>query len=218
MIELNHLTVAFGRTLALDSIDLSIATGVTGLFGQNGSGKSTLLRVIAGLLRPTNGTVLIDGRASGLRDEQLRARFGYAGHESGLYGRLSLGENLALFGRLYGIAPGRSESILESLDLSDQTNTPVSALSAGKKRLGAVARALLHDPQILLLDEPYANVDDEAADRISNAIRDWAAPEKLAVIATHGAKKVKAYASAGIVLQRGRVVTHGTYKEGAWVR
>jgi heme ABC exporter ATP-binding subunit CcmA len=212
LIEARGVTVVYGRTVALDRIDLDLAEGVTGLFGQNGSGKSTLLRVIAGLLRPSAGTVMVGGRALDLREESFRRRLGYAGHDSGLYPHLSIEENLELFGRLYGCAPNAPGTILERVGLADRTDTRVGELSAGLKRRAAVARALLHDPDILLLDEPYANLDDDGAAAVTAAITAWRAPGKIGVVATHGAKRVKAYADGGVILTRGRVTVAGTYR------
>lgn len=203
--------VAFGRTVALDDVSFELETGVVGLFGSNGSGKSTLLRVAAGLLAPSSGTLRWRGAVVSSRDERFRRAVGYAGHASGLYARLSVAENLRLFARLHGAAPPRVERVIEQVDLGAQARTPVSALSSGMRRRAAVARALLHEPELLLLDEPYANVDDDAAERISSAIRAWRAPGRLAIIATHGAKKVKGWADAGVILQRGRVRTAGRY-------
>ncbi len=202
--------MAFGRTLALDSVDLDLEPGLVGVFGPNGAGKSTLLRVIAGLEAPTRGTVTFVS-FDGLDAEQLRGRIGYAGHSSGLYARLSLSENLALFSRLYGLRDGRSNEVIDRLALGEHARKPVRDLSAGLKRRATVARAILHEPAILLLDEPYANVDDDASESISAAVRDWWQPDRLGLVATHGAKKVRAYAHAGLVLQRGRAVRFGTY-------
>ena len=215
MIRTEGLRVAFGRTLALDSLDLELAPGVTGLFGQNGSGKSTLLRVLAGLLRPSAGRVTLDGVAVSLSEESFRRRIGFAGHEAGLYPRLTLEENLSLFARLYGVARQRIPDVLAQLGLSDQGHTPAGTLSAGLKRRAAVARALLHEPDILLLDEPYANLDDDASERVSRAVREWRRPNRYAVIATHGAKRLKRYADAGIILTRGQVVVAGSYRQDA---
>ena len=212
MIEIKDVTVVFGRTLALNRVDLQIGPGVTGLFGQNGSGKSTLLRTIAGLIKPTGGTVLINGRQRARGDERARALLGFAGHDSGLYAHLTLQENLELFATLYGITTNSVTTTLEQVGLRGEAEVPVGSLSAGMKRRAAVARALLHDPEVLLLDEPYANLDDQAAEAVSEAIRGWSGPHKTAVIATHGAKRVKAYASAGVILQRGQVSSHGTYE------
>ena len=213
MITVENVTVAFGRTLALDEIDVVVGPGVTGVFGPNGSGKSTLLRTIAGLIKPSEGRVVIDGMDGTRRTEELRQRIGYAGHNSGLYARLSLEENLELFTSLYGSAPERVQEMVERLDLGPHAHKPVADLSAGSKRRAAVARALLHDPDVLLLDEPYANVDDNAAESISAAIKEWKSEGKTALVATHGAKKVKAYADSGLILQRGRLIRSGDYRE-----
>lgn len=212
-ISFGDVTVAFGRTLALDRVSAELPDGITGVFGPNGSGKSTLLRVIAGLIRPSAGTVAVNGTPVSSRDENFRQRIGYAGHESGLYGRLTLVENLRLVATLYGTRTNRVDEVVTVLRLDELAGRPVHELSAGSKRRAAVARALVHDPDLLLLDEPYANVDDEAADAISDAIKEWRSDGKTALVATHGAKKVKAYADGGLVLQRGRLARVGRYTE-----
>jgi heme exporter protein A len=213
VIVLSKVGVRFGRTLALDGIDLTIDEGLTGLFGPNGSGKSTLLRVLAGLLRPTGGTIQVDDAPLSIANEDWRARIGFAGHESGLYPRLTLRENLELFARLYGVGEQRVGDVLDALGLAEAEGTRVEALSAGNKRRAAVARALLHDPQVLLLDEPYANLDDTATELVSRAIVGWHGPGKIGIVATHGAKRVRAYATKGIVLQRGRLARVPNYEE-----
>ena len=208
MIRIDGLRVLYGRTLALESVTLDLADGVIGLFGQNGSGKSTLLKVIAGFVRPSRGAVTHEGAPVRLRDEAGRRIVGYAGHEPGLYGRLTVRENLDLFARLYGTSEGKPGELLDALDVADRASTRVDALSAGLKRRVSVARALLHDPAVLLLDEPYANLDDDAAERVSQAIRAWRRPGRVALIATHGAKRVKEFADAAIILKQARVVSH----------
>ncbi len=213
MIRIEGLRVAFGRTIALDSLDLELRPGVTGLFGPNGSGKSTLLRVLAGFVKPTAGKVTFDGAELRSSDERLRKRLGYVGHEAGLYPRLSVAENLCLFATLYSLAQERVEETLEQLGLGDVAATPVGALSAGVKRRAAVARGVLHEPDVLLLDEPYANLDDEASELVSEAIKAWRAGSRVGLVATHGAKRVKRYADAGVILQRGQVVVSGSYRQ-----
>ncbi|MDQ3954544.1 MAG: heme ABC exporter ATP-binding protein CcmA [Actinomycetota bacterium] len=208
MIALESLSVVYGRTVALHDVTLELHPGITGLFGQNASGKTTLLRALAGLTRPTSGRVLVDGIPVALTDEGFRRRVGYAGHEPGLYARLTVAENLNLFARLYGVSGQRVEELLASLGIEDRSAKAVSALSAGLKRRAAVARAMLHEPDILLLDEPYANLDDEAADFVTQTILRWHAPGRLGVVATHGAKRVKAFASAGLILKRGEPVSY----------
>jgi heme exporter protein A len=215
VIAIRSLRVAFGQTIALDLPQVDVGPGITGLFGPNASGKTTLLRVLAGLLRPTAGTVTFRGRRVSSSSEDYRALVGFAGHESGLYPRLTLAENLRLFARLYGVSQDAADRVIDDLQLARHVSELVGVLSAGVKRRAAVARALLHDPEVLLLDEPYANVDDEAAAYISMSLRAWRRDDRLAVVATHGAKKVKAFADAGIILRRGQVVVAGTYR-GAW--
>lgn len=215
MIRVEDVSVAFGRTLALDRLTVDIPPGITGVFGPNGSGKSTLLRVLAGLTKPRAGAISTDGQHLDHHDESLRRRIGYAGHASGLYGRLSVRENLGLFASLYGVGGNRVTQMLATLDLEAHGDKLAGELSAGLKRRAAVARALVHDPQILLLDEPYANVDDDAGERISEAIRSWRAPGRIGLVATHGAKRVKPYADAGLILQRGTLSRYGAYtKDG----
>jgi heme exporter protein A len=209
VIHVESLTVTYGRTIALDGVDLEFESGVTGLFGPNGSGKSTLLRVIAGLLRPASGSAAIDG--TNPRSESIRQRIGYAGHSPGLYRDLSVRENLELFARLYGAPTIRVDDVLGALGLGNQGSTRAGDLSAGLSRRAAVARALVHNPDVLLLDEPYANLDDEAAELVSSAVRAWTEKDRIAVIATHGAKRVKSYANAGVILRNGRVAVAGRY-------
>ncbi len=211
MIAVEGVTVAFGRTVALDSITVAMPDGVIGVFGPNGSGKSTFLRAVAGLVKPTSGTISMDGVSVDHRSEAVRRQIGYAGHNSGLYARLSVYENLTLFGSLYGAPLARAGEMIDTLDLGSHANKPAGELSAGLKRRAAVARAMLHEPRILLLDEPYANVDDDAGDRITEAVKSWRAPGRIGMIATHGAKRVKPFADAGLILQRGALSRFGTY-------
>jgi heme exporter protein A len=215
VIRARELSVFFGRTVALEALDLDVDEGVTGLFGPNGSGKSTLLRVLAGLLRPSRGAVTFEGMRVSSADEGFRRRIGYAGHDSGLYPHLTVEENLALLARLYGVAPARTEEVCHRVGLRAEARRPLGALSAGGKRRAAVARALLHAPDLLLLDEPYANLDEDSTAAVSSAIRWWWEPGKTAIVATHGAKELKRWADGGIVLRRGRIVVAGRYRREA---
>ena len=213
MIRLEQVSVFFGRTIALDGLDTTIEPGITGLFGPNGSGKSTLLRVAAGLLAPNAGRVTFEGSPVATSDEDFVRRVGYAGHSAGLYSRLTVRENLELFAHLHGRVRPDLEPLLEQTGLVDHSATRAGVLSAGLKQRAAVARALVHSPDLLLLDEPYANLDDEASELVSHAIQEWWTPDRIALVATHGAKKLKAFAHGGLILKRGRTVVQGSYRE-----
>jgi ABC-2 type transport system ATP-binding protein len=213
VIVVEGLRVRFGRTVALDGIELCLEEGITGLFGPNGSGKSTLLRAVAGLVSPSQGSITFEGAPVAPSQEAWRRLVGYAGHESGLYPNLTVSENLELFGRLYGSDSERPASLLSQLGLEGRSGTQAGELSAGLKRRAAVARALVGEPRLLLLDEPYANLDDDSAALVSEALVAWREPGRSALVATHGAKKLKAFADAGVILRRGRVVTQGRYRD-----
>lgn len=214
MISVEDLTVRYGRTVALRGIDLSFEPGVVGMFGPNGSGKSTLLRTFAGLLKPVSGRMMFEGAPVRPSDEEWRRRLGYAGHQPGLYEELTVLENLELFARLNGAPDGAVPKVLEQIGLHERARDRVSSLSAGLQRRVGVARAMVHEPQILLLDEPYANLDDDAADRISMMVRAWDSGDRLALVATHGARRVKAFAGHGLVLRHGAVATYRSYEHG----
>lgn len=207
MIELTDVRAVYARTIALDRVDLVIPPGITGLYGPNGSGKSTLLRVIAGLHRPARGQVTFDGVVRHASGEGLRRRIAYAGHEAGLYARLSVKENLILFASLWGADARRVPDVLEKVGLSDRSRSRVDELSAGLKKRASIARALVQGSDILLLDEPFASLDDDAADLVTEAIRTWWSPGRCAVIATHGAKRLKSFADGSVVLRRGLVAS-----------
>lgn len=211
MISIRGLRVTYRKTVALDDLDLEIGPGVTGLFGQNGSGKTTLLRTLAGLLRPAAGDVRLQGHDPAGAPEEVRRHIGYAGHRSGLYGRLTIVENLRLFARLYDATLGRVDDVITLLGLGGRADVRVDDLSSGWRRRAAVGRAILHEPRFLFLDEPYANLDDDASALVSRAVAAWNNSDRVAVVATHGAKRVKPYAVAGVILGNGRVVTEGTY-------
>jgi heme exporter protein A len=167
IIELEGLARAYGERVALAGVTLSLPPGRTlVVFGPNGAGKSTLLRVLATLLRPTEGIARVLGRE--LPDEAwaVRGRIGFLGHEPLLYRELTGRENLRFQARLFGVAPERVEELLVTLKLERRADDPVRTLSRGTVQRLAVARAVLHDPDLLLLDEPRANLDPAASDLV----------------------------------------------------
>ena len=153
---------AFGRVVALDGVSFSLAPGQTlAIFGPNGAGKTTLLKVLAGLINPQAGSARVDGG---------RRAIGWIGHQSHLYGHLTVRENLLFWGSLYGLdaarRSARAADVLARLDLSDRADQPVWSLSRGLLQRAAIAKALVHDPTVLLLDEPFTGLDLAAAEQL----------------------------------------------------
>jgi heme exporter protein A len=164
-IELERVERRFGERVALAGVSVSVPAGATlAVLGGNGAGKTTLLRVLAGLLRPHGGRARVLGAA--LPDErwQLPARVGYVGHEPLLYRELSGRENLRYHADLHGVPHSRITAVLAELDIADRADEPVRDLSKGLVQRLAIARAVLHEPALLLLDEPRANLDPSAAE------------------------------------------------------
>jgi ABC-2 type transport system ATP-binding protein len=170
MLRTDGLTRRFGEVLAVDSLTLEVGTGeIFGLLGPNGAGKTTTMRMLCCLLRPTAGTAYIDGLAIGREADatRIRGQIGLLPEVPGLYERLSAWKNLEFFARMYGVSKGTREATIESLlrflDLWARRDEPVATFSKGMKQKIAIARALVHEPRYLFLDEPTAGLDPRAA-------------------------------------------------------
>jgi len=191
-IELAGLRRDFGDRTALDGIDLRVDPGESvAVLGPNGSGKSTLLRILAGLLRPTSGQVSVLGCTLPKETHLLRGRVGYLGHEPILYRDLTPRENLELAAALHGleseaISP-RIEALFDAVGMSPRADDRVAELSAGMKQRIDICRAVLHDPELLLLDEPDAHLDPEARRRIAPLIASGNGTTRVAVSHDRGA-------------------------------
>jgi heme exporter protein A len=166
-IELEGLERRYGERIALAGVTLTLDRGQTlAVLGPNGAGKSTLLRVLSTLLRPHAGQVRVLGEALPAAAWKLRARIGYLGHEPLLYRDLSARENLVLHARLHRVAPERVAELLDAVGLARRADDPLHTYSRGMLQRCAVARAVLHDPELVLLDEPRANLDPAAAETV----------------------------------------------------
>jgi heme exporter protein A len=167
-IELSGLGRSYGERVALQDLTLSLDEGRTlVVFGPNGAGKSTLLRVLATLLRPHAGTARVLGRDLPGDGWAVRGRIGFIGHEPLLYRELTGRENLRHTARLFGIEGGRVEELLERVGMERRADEPVRTLSRGMAQRLAICRATLHEPELLLLDEPLANLDPAAIELVS---------------------------------------------------
>lgn len=200
MIAARNLTRRFGSTRALAGVSLTIEDGETlVIFGHNGSGKTTLLKLMVGLLRPTSGEVLIDGSDP----RQARARLGYLGHDLYLYPHLSVMENLLLMARLYDQGREQAEAALASVGLAAKAGSLANTLSRGEGQRVSLARATLHDPDLLVVDEPFSGLDEASATALPGVL---ARPGRTLVIATHDVARGEAIADRIVRLERGRVI------------
>jgi heme exporter protein A len=206
VIELAGLTRRYGDRTALSDVTVSVPEGATlAVFGSNGAGKTTLLRVLAALLRPHAGSASVLGCS--LPDDawKLRSKVGYLGHESLLYRDLTVRQNLEFHRRLHG--RGDVEKALTAVGLERRANDPVRELSKGMVQRAAVARATLHEPQVLLLDEPRANLDPAAADALEPLI--GRPSGRTRVLVSHDVERSLAEADIALGLEQGRQVFAG---------
>ena len=197
----------FGPVAALRGVDLEVPAGsALALLGPNGAGKSTLLRLLAGLARPSAGMLRV-GRDDTDR-RRTRGRVGYIGHATFLYPALSARENLIFAARLHGVRdPGaRADALLAAQGLEAAAHRPAGSFSRGMAQRLSIARGLVHEPEILLLDEPFTGLDPAAAERLTAQLARLRAGGRTLVLVTHELARVARLADAAIVLARGRVV------------
>ncbi|ADB54274.1 ABC transporter related protein [Conexibacter woesei DSM 14684] len=202
-IELRDVGRRYGERYALRDVSVTVQTGATlVVFGPNGAGKSTLLRVLATLLRPHGGEVTVLGESLPRRDWAVRGKVGLLAHDALLYRDLSARENLRFHARLHKVDEARVEELLERTRLIGRAEDPVRTLSRGLLQRVAVCRAILHDPPLLLLDEPRANLDPAAAELIEPLI--GRASGRTRVITSHDPAGGLAEADVALGLRDGR--------------
>lgn len=206
----DRLVRAYGRRRALDGVSFTVAAGeCLALFGPNGAGKTTLLRVLAGLLRPTSGSV----RVAGIRlpgGEAARAQVGLISHQSLLYPALTARENVRFAAQLHGVPDpdGAALRALEALRIADRADAPVRALSRGMQQRVSIARAIVHDPALLLLDEPYTGLDEIGARALTRVLRERRDAGAALLLVTHNLAEGLALATHAAILRAGRFVRH----------
>jgi heme exporter protein A len=195
----DQLTQRFGSELALDGVDLALDKGEhLAVLGDNGAGKTTLLRILATASRQTSGSLELFGLDATTERRRLRALIGFVAHAPGLYPALSATENLEFFCALQGVDRSRVPETLELAGLAEVARRPAGRLSRGEQQRLAIGRAILHDPRLLVLDEPDASLDSAGADLLASVMQG-----RSAVLATHD------HALANRLCQRTLVLRHG---------
>lgn len=211
MLEVRNLTKRFRGNLAVDHVNFTIRQGeVTGYVGPNGSGKSTTVKMMTGLLDPSEGQVLFQGRNIREDARAFRQRLGYVPEEPNLYGYLTGLEYLQLAGGLRGLDPARvtekGNQLLELLSLREARWVPIAAYSKGMKQRVLIAAALLHDPDVLIFDEAQSGLDISNSLLFRHLLRDLAARGKAILYISHVLELVEKVAEHIVVIYRGRVV------------
>jgi heme ABC exporter ATP-binding subunit CcmA len=207
LVEARGLSRRYGAVRALDGVDLVLQPGdVFLLLGPNGAGKSTLLRALAGLLRPTSGTIRIAGRELTRDEPEARRAVGLLSHQSLLYDELTLRENLELVATLYDLPRPEVQvhTALAEQGLEDRADSRPRQLSRGLLQRAALARALLHKPALLLLDEPFTGLDTPASQRLDAQLRELVAGGTTLMIVTHHASEAWELATRVGVLRHGK--------------
>ncbi len=210
MIKVRKLVKRFGLKTVLKGMDFEVEQGeFVGLLGPNGAGKTTFLRILSSLSRPSLGDVRIAGYRLPHQATAVRRRLGVLSHQPLLYGDLTAEENLRFYGKMYAVEnpDSRIDEVLRLVDLAHRRNDLVRTYSRGMQQRLAIARSVLHDPDILLLDEPYTGLDQDACAMLDEVLQEIAVQGRTIVMTSHDLARVADLASRFDVLSRGKIVS-----------
>jgi sodium transport system ATP-binding protein len=220
MIEARQLTKIFrdkkrGEIRAVDSVSFRCEPGqIFGLLGVNGAGKTTCLRILATILRPSSGTAIVNGHNVVDEPEKVRANIGFLSTATALYGRLTAREMVEYFGRLHGLSKEalrqRIESIFATLDMNEFRDRRCDKLSTGMKQKVSIARTLVHDPPVMIFDEPTHGLDVLISRTVVNFIRDCRARGKTVIFSTHVMREAEKLCDTIAFIHNGRIMAEGT--------
>jgi ABC-2 type transport system ATP-binding protein len=213
-IETRGLVRRFGPVTAVDELNLSVPTGALfGLIGPNGAGKTTTLRMLAGLLEPTSGEIVLDGRVTNHDWREMRFHIGYMPDFFGVYEDMLVWEYLDFFGRCYDLPAERRRRVtgelLELVDLADKRDAYVQTLSRGMRQRLCLAHALVHDPQILLLDEPASGLDPRSRVEMRELLRELGKMGKTVVVSSHILSELAELCNSVGIIEKGRLIANG---------
>jgi heme exporter protein A len=216
MIQVHRLVKRFGLKSVLQGLDFEVQAGeFVALLGPNGAGKTTFLRILASLSRPAFGEVRIAGYRLPGQAAAVRHILGVVSHQPLLYGDLTAAENLHFYGLMYGIAgqEKRIAAVLEMVGLSARRNDLVRTFSRGMQQRLAIGRAVLHDPEVMLFDEPHTGLDQDACAMLDNVLREVAARGRTVVMTSHDLARAAELASRFDILSRGKIVASARREE-----
>jgi heme exporter protein A len=211
-IETQGLTKHFGAVAALKRVDLRVSTGESlALFGPNGAGKTTLIRILTLGLKANSGAVRIAGLDPRSDNLGIRQRIGLISHQSLLYDQLTAAENLEFFARLYGVEDPRSRGaeLLDTIGLGHRAADPVGMLSRGMQQRVSIARALVHDPPVVFLDEPFTGLDPHAAAMLRTTLDGLRTRGRTVLLVTHNLRQGLELSHRWALLSRGRIIDQG---------
>lgn len=214
MIEVEHVGKAFGKLTAVDDVSFRAEDGcITGLLGPNGAGKTTTLRIVCASIRPDRGRAKVDGYDAWNDGQIVRSKIGVLPDARGLYPRLTAREHVRYFGRLHGLRGAelerRIDSLLERFDMQRLADRRTEGFSAGERLKVALARALVHQPQNILLDEPTTGLDVMTTRSLRDAIRSLRAEGRCVLLSTHVMQEVAALCDQIVIMAEGRTVVQG---------
>jgi len=210
VVHAEGLVRSFGGRRVVDSVSFTLREGdCLALFGPNGAGKTTLLRLVAGLLAPAQGTVQVNG-VSIREGAAARAQVGLVSHASMLYGALTVRENVELAARLYGLAEpaAAAHAALALMKVDDRADAPARTLSRGLQQRVSIARAMVHQPRLLLCDEPYTGLDDAGSAALTEVLTERREAGAALLLVTHNLTEGLALATQAAIMRRGRFVRH----------
>ncbi len=209
LIAVDAVHKRFGRKRVLSGVQLTVEQGqVVALLGANGAGKSTLMRIISGLAKPDRGDVVLGGVSLRQAGHELRRYIGLVTHAPLLYDNLNALDNLHFFARLYDMQEpaARIEAVLQAVDLWPRRRDPVRTFSRGMIQRLAIARSILHDPPVLLLDEPDTGLDPASAEKLAALIRTFGAANRAILLTTHNLERARTWADSVAFLEDGKIV------------
>ncbi len=218
MLEIQNLTKRYGKFLAVNELNLHVGKGeIFGFVGPNGAGKTTTMRVVCGLLKATSGDVFVDGISAIKSPSSIKRKVGYVPDFFGVYDNLKVTEYMEFYGSLYGIEGSDMETItdglLELVNLTDKKDFYVDTLSRGMKQRLCVARALIHDPELLVLDEPNSGLDPRARFEMKEVLKNLGSMGKTIIISSHILPELAEMCSSIGIMEKGRLIASGKVEE-----